>query len=567
MLVHAPAPVAVDGLLAVPIHILQLRARVVLDAATGRGRVDALMRFRVGPTSGCPLFDLRQSIDAAWLDGQPIAPARVGSRGVGEGPYATVRVLDLPQPAGSTHTLRFSYRLAPPRSDLGGAYPPVLSASSRRVRWSFGMGDLFDGRHLEMWFPSNLPFDQFPFELALAVTGAEASHTLITNGATTTVGQNAWHITFPAWFSSVSAMVELRPTDELDHAGRRVVLARTGRPVLVDVWKVRGRPGDLPYEAARVARLLDADESRFGPYPVGRCTCFFHDAEGGMEYAGATTTSSRALAHEVLHSWFARGVMPASDADGWWDEGFTTWVTAGAAPTPLDLTRPPVELCSRRPFQRHTEAAAYVEGSRLFGGLAALTGRTALLRSMGALFRARARTCLSTAELEQHLVLDTGAVQVVDAFHRFVYGFGDPSRGSGVRFDRLWVSDEPDGRRWINARVSLGRDAEVCRHFLLLFSVGALHVGAVAGFDLGPGRTRVLRVPFPTRRGADQSAADSDAHLTVTGAVHARLAHPSGGADDHRDRTVMSAEPGMTTTVVQRRVRRAGGAREPAPAG
>ena len=361
-------------------------------------------------------------------------------------------------------------------------------------------------------------------------------------------------------------MLELRPTDELDHARRRVVLGRTSRTVVVDAWKVKSSPVDLPDEVGRIARLLAANEARFGPGPIGRYTCFFHDAEGGMEYAEATTTSSDALAHEVLHSWFARGVMPASDADGWWDEGFTTWMTAGAAPTPLDLDRPPVELCSRRPFQRHTVTAAYVEGSRLFGGLAALTGRTALLRSMGRLFRARTRTCLSTAELEQHLVLDTGAVRIVDAFHRFVYGFDDPRGSSGVRFDRVWLSDSPDGRRWISARVSLDPDAEVCRHFLLLFSIGAARVAAVAGFDLRPGRTRVLRVPFPMRRGADESAADSDAHdLTVTGAVHARLAHPSGTACDYRDRTVMSAEPG--TTARRTRVRRADGARAPAPAG
>jgi len=97
VLVHAPAPREVDGLLAVPVHVRQLTVRVVLDASTRGGVADALLSYRVGPTSGCPLFDLRQSIDQAWLDGRPIAPARLRPRSVGEGPHATIRVLDLPQ--------------------------------------------------------------------------------------------------------------------------------------------------------------------------------------------------------------------------------------------------------------------------------------------------------------------------------------------------------------------------------------------------------------------------------------------------------------------------------------
>src|SRR3954454_15383577 len=72
VLVHAPAPRAAAGLLAVPIHIRHLRASVVLDAATRRGSVDAIMSYQVGPMSGCPLFDLRQSIDQAWLDGRSV---------------------------------------------------------------------------------------------------------------------------------------------------------------------------------------------------------------------------------------------------------------------------------------------------------------------------------------------------------------------------------------------------------------------------------------------------------------------------------------------------------------
>lgn len=544
---HAPDPVVVDGVLAVPVHVRALSAGVVLDAHAGSAHVDARLTYRVGPTPGCALFDLRQPIDQAWLDGRSIAIDELRPHGVGEGPYATVRVVRRSQPAGSTHTLRLRYRLAPPDADLGGAYPPVLAVRGRnRVRWSFGMGDLFDGRHLEMWFPTNLPFDQFPFVLDVVLAGATTPHTVITNGTATPRGTHAWRITYPAWFSSVAPMLELRPTDELEHAARQAVLRPSGRTVPVDVWKVRGGPEDLGRESARIVRLLQAGESTFGTFAGDRFACLFHGADGGMEYAGATTTSSGALAHEVLHSWFARGVLPASDADGWWDEGFTTYLTTGAAPVPLDFDRPPVELCSRRPFQRHTPIAAYGEGSRLFSGLAALVGPSSLVRAMAALFRARSRTCLSTAELEQHLVLETGDVRVVDAFHRFVYGFPDARRPSLIRFAGLSVRDGPDGRPWISARVSNDAGAGPGDHYLLLFSLarrgagpgsdGAVPVAAVAGFELRPGQTRTVRTPL-----RPLPAHLREAGLDVVGVVHRRLAHPSG-VHRQRDRRAVDLQ-------------------------
>jgi hypothetical protein len=178
-----------------------------------------------------------------------------------------------------------------------------------------------------------------------------------------------------------------------------------------------------------------------------------------------------------------------------------------------------------------------------------MTGSTSLMRAMGKLFRARGRTCLSTAQLEEHLVLETGAPAVVDAFHRFVYGLDDPRRGSGVRFDRLELSHGPDGRVWISARVSNDRDAEVCPHFLLLFSLAQraggpagsnvpVDVVAVAGFDLQPGRARLVRVRVPIGSLCpDGRAADLD----VIGGVHVRLSHPSGESADYRGRTMMRA--------------------------
>ena len=67
----APPPKTVDGLAAVPIDIQTIDAVFVFDGAAASATADATITYTVGPTAGNPIFDLRQDITAAWLDGAP----------------------------------------------------------------------------------------------------------------------------------------------------------------------------------------------------------------------------------------------------------------------------------------------------------------------------------------------------------------------------------------------------------------------------------------------------------------------------------------------------------------
>ena len=69
----APPGKTVDGLAAVPIDIQHINASLIFDGATSSGTGDATIDFIVGPGGGRPIFDLRQTITAAWLDGAPLA--------------------------------------------------------------------------------------------------------------------------------------------------------------------------------------------------------------------------------------------------------------------------------------------------------------------------------------------------------------------------------------------------------------------------------------------------------------------------------------------------------------
>jgi hypothetical protein len=516
----APPPTLVDGLCAVAVHIERLRARVTLDCGSSRGLVDVTMHYRVGPESGNPLFDLRQRVQKCWLDGEVIAPADVAAHDVGGGPLSTVRILARRQDAGTRHSLRFRYQLAMPLAGLGGGYPPILQwAPGSEVRWVLGMSDLNPGRYLEAWFPANLVFDRTPLQLGVRVVGTPTAHVVISNAKVTAHGFNTWALVYPPYFTALSPLLEVRPAESVTCLTATAVLPVTKRAIAVEVWKPAELDVDLQRQADRIAGYLTDNERRYGPTLGDRFVAMFHAGRGGMEYGQATTTSVRALAHEVLHSWFGRGVSPASQADGWWDEGYAQFIDdGGVGAERFDFRDPPVELCSRRPLQRVTAANAYVDGSRLFRGVAALIGVAGLHDCMRSLYEVSRGTTLSTAQLEAHLVATSGETDLVDVFHRFVYGFTDPSPSPRLHLDRVWVHGDDDGATHrVHATVRNEAAGGACGHFVVVFALAGCAVAAVADFDLTPGDFRTVWARLPAAAGS----AD-----TVVASVHARRYHP-----------------------------------------
>jgi hypothetical protein len=510
----------------VPMHITDLRAVVTLDAENSQAYVDATMTYVVGPADGSPFFDLRQQVERCWIDGIAMDPTAIAGHDIGEpARHSSVRMIRPRQRAKSVHAVRVTYRLGVPNSDLGGAYPPLLSwLPGPRVRWSIGMADLYAGRYLEAWFPSNLPFDHFPFTLELAITGTAVPHTVVTNGHVATRGTNHWTISFPPWFTTMSPLIELHAADTVQTASMSTRLPVSQRPITIIATKFVAGDEDVTASLPRIAALLAEQERRFGEFSGNSYVCFFHAASGGMEYGNATTTSESALRHEIIHSWFARGLSPASQTDGWWDEGFTQYLESGERPEPLDFRRPPVELCSRKPFQRTTSAQSYGAGSRVFRGIAALVGPDGLQAAMRDLYRSRHGTSISTPMLESHLIASTGEVSLVDVFHRFVYGFGDDGTGARLNIEIL-----NSGHYSIRVRVRNNGEG-VCRHYVVVASQGGRVIAVETGFDLAPAQARSLSLrwrrdhvpPEPGQLVVSVHAPPHGRTARVTGACPAR---------------------------------------------
>jgi hypothetical protein len=440
----APPSFEMNGRMAAPVDFQKLQASVVFDLDAKRASAEAIVTFRMGPDKAMPVFDLRQDVREIELDGQPIEPNLLVSSdppGLLSTPEVnqSMQVLQVVLEAASEHQLRFKYDLSTPRSiDANG---PIWKVSG--VEWGSWMSELRPGRFLEQWFPANLIHDQFVFELQLKVITAKEpiAHELVTNGTITKPADGTWAITFPDYFSAFSPLVVLVPMSEIEKSTSEVLL-ENGQVVELEVFRhkegARVLPGtgkidppELPEIHEATARCLKKFNSSFGPWPHGsKCTLFVHDGFEGMEYDGAFTTSALLLPEELLHSFFARGLKPASQIDSWIDEAFVNYYLKKEniyfhldhLPNKSDeseaqqfysqyLTEAGQSpLASQNPWVRVTQPGAYRIGVLFFEQLAAIIGEDELDTTMRELAKEHGiANPITTAELEARLLNIAGS--------------------------------------------------------------------------------------------------------------------------------------------------------------
>lgn len=577
-----------------PVDFQSVTASLTFDVSGASAVGDATISFQTGASGGRPVFDLRQPVTGVWLDGLVLPLSSVLTRDLGGGAGAEIRVLDRPVAAGSVHSLRLTYSVGLPAAPPGGGYPPGLAyGAGGRLSWNLGFTDLAPGRYLESWVPANLIWDQFALTLIVRLAGTPVAHTLITNGTISVLGGNHWQVDFPASSTAMSMLLELQPSDGLAHAATSVTLPVSGATVSVEGWKkATNTTVALPAQVANIAGWLSENEAYIGPYAHGnRFVAYLQ--QGGMEYDGGCTSGTGALRHEAYHSWWGRAVRPASQADGWVDEGWNTYHDAGGAgAVPLDYSAAPVTLCSRNPYSRVTPSASYGSGAALFSGLAALSSAVSLAGWMGEFYAANREKPSTTLQLESHLLARSGKVGTVDAFHRFVYGFTDSDRAPDlwIRDDPgqtaehwpgrfwdspdLWVRRVDDGGgthespvagqdNWFYARVH-NRGSVPARHFMVTFQVRPFAgvqfqwpadflpaVAATGGFELQPGTSTVVKARWPAGL-----VPPGNSHACIVAAVLARGDMPGAGAHvwEHgslaqKNLTVLRLTPGRMAVV------------------
>ncbi len=427
---HAPPPFQVGERDAVPIDFIEMLLVIEIDVpgqtATGRASV----RFHQSQP-GCPILDLEPDPVSLVLDGQALSPSRLTIVTPPDN-QAPLRVLDVVRDAG-TGTLEIQYPLTSRN----------LMFSDGGVRLGFFMTDLGTRGYLERYAPANLEFDQTPVRVEVRLSGATNEHRLFSNGTVVAAGGTGWTITFPDYFTSSSFFLHL-----------------TDRPVEVRTQEYPGLERAIPVTAygetgAEVETAMSETlvflaelEGTYGPYTHAAVLVYvvqsLDPGVAGMEYSGATMTMLGALGHELTHSWFARGVMPANGNAGWIDEAIARWRDNGYPRARSAPNRPPRQLAGFPPYRRHTPRDSYTFGSLLLSELDLLFETRGGLRPILARLYQQQRRQVITTPMFQAFLEQEGGVDLKAVFARYVYGRDETEEGLLV--ERKAESLEERGR-------------------------------------------------------------------------------------------------------------------------
>lgn len=405
---EAPPAFAVGSKLAVPCEASGLDLLFEADAAQGRGTGRGRLRFTL-PQPGCPLFDLVPRPSRLVVDGQQLPPERL--RVVFPPDDTTpLRMLDERLDAGVEHVIEVEYALR----------DSTVQFADGGVRLGLFMTDLEQRGYLERHAPANLEYDQMPMTAEVRLSGGTRPHQLFTNGSAETDGGSAWRVTFPDYFNCSSCYLHL--TDRAVSV-REAVFAGMERDIKL---KAYGESvGDVAQALQEARAVMGELEETYGAYAHESLLVYCTGAtSGGMEYAGATMTSLDALDHEITHSWFARGVMPANGNAGWIDEAIARWRDRGYPRATAAPARPPVNLAGFSPYRRHTPIDSYAMGSRLLSELDLLFGPEGLRPLLALLYEERRRQVITTPFFQSFLERQTGAT-LGPIFNRYVYGKAD----------------------------------------------------------------------------------------------------------------------------------------------
>ncbi len=422
---RAPPAFAYQNGKAIPVDFKHVDLEMTFDYASKTVLAEAEIEF-FAEQAGYPFMDMLPAATTITLNNVAIAPTAFPQiRDPQQVTY--LRVLQAEVGANTTNHLRITYKL--PASEVSFDKDGAVSAG-------FFMSDLAEsGREFwEQFAPSNLEFDQFEQVMTVRVTGTQKRHEIFVNGGVEVLGDRAWRIRYPSYFTTSSFYFHLAPTGKYAVRGNNYT-SIDGRAVPVVAYAATA---DLASRGLNSSlKILAELEQTYGAYPhFHGLVAYMTSTGGGMEHCGATITSMSALAHEITHSWFARGVMPANGNAGWIDEATASWRDGGYVRARGEPNRSPVNLGGFAPFRRHTAMASYSSGKTLMTefdymfrdfGFEGQTGMRAVLRK---LFSIKQRQTITVGFFHQFLE-DTTGFDLDAIFERYVYGRGSRSKQDG----------------------------------------------------------------------------------------------------------------------------------------
>ena len=388
------------------------RVEAVFDVFPAERRVhaQAAVGFRMRPGQSRPIvhFEPARSPSgvALRLDGQDLDSARASDarlfsyQGSGQVSLELQRELA----AGVPHRLEASYSLA--LADAGG-------------RFFANVNDI-DGRGNDTLFPTlNTPHELAHHVLVFRVHAAEP-YLAVGSGLLTprSAGDvQEWVLDTECAVASYTVMFHLAP------ARNHAVSERRIRGVDVRVLAPTG--GVTAEEAfATLDPWLAELQSSLGPFPMPRgLSVVLTQTGGGMEYYGATTTSLRALRHEVFHMYFGCSTVARTYRDSWWDEAIDMWYELSADPAyaPIAESFRSDIVSGRSAVAVGFDRRAYDDGARIMQAVATgMGGRDRMVLFLRDLHARRSFDPFTTWDLADEIQASSG-LDVRERFRLWLY--------------------------------------------------------------------------------------------------------------------------------------------------
>ena len=351
---------------AVFIDLEQARYEITVDLQARTVKAHSILTFKQSE-AGLPIFDLVPNPSLVKIDGQATRAPLIQS------PEAAtyVRVIDQELTAGE-HTLE------------------IDNVISTNVKWNtndfamgFFMSDLDDRQYLEQYLPTSFEYDNY--QASYKVVGLDTSNYEIFSNGQVSWNQDIAEVQFPSYFTTSSFY--FHATSKLGLVKEEFIQKeKNGREIPVTVYSKTTTASGVSSFAQSTKKYLTELENDYGPFAHAKVVVYaVGPLYGGMEYCGATITSMYALGHELTHSYFARGVMPANGNSGWLDEAIASWRDANYKRlTTVNFS--PTNMGGHSLYRRKTDDRAYTQGrdfmAYLDGRLAGQAGLKTVLASL-----------------------------------------------------------------------------------------------------------------------------------------------------------------------------------------
>jgi hypothetical protein len=343
-IVDAPNNFAYKSGKAVFVDFQKAEYEVVVDFKNKISRVVSKVEF-YQTENGFPVFDIRTKIHQLKIDSKKSTASEVTPPGA----ETNLRVLNLKLEKG-LHVLEVESDIA----EFAGG----IDFKSNSLDLDMSLSDLLDREFFEIWAVSNLEYDQFSSVFELTILNSKTDHQIYHNGMMLEHKPNYFKLVFPEYFNTSAVYIHIAPVKSYREKSFEIQ-STSGLKIPVMIYTMENLAEDdiLDRAAAETIKVIQELENKIAPWPHPRLLIQIFEGPGGMEYHGATSSGIEDLRHELIHSYFARGVMPLDGNSSWIDEAITEWITHryDSVILPCDnATDCSLKLNELPPYIRHT---------------------------------------------------------------------------------------------------------------------------------------------------------------------------------------------------------------------